>query len=169
MVMNASISPPLRAFRRACSQFTCPASSRMIGVECRWKGELVHENARWQMLTHDPVGESCNRCCLIGLERGDGFLRLRHALVVGIKRDEISERRNRLHGGVLVVFGRRRLPRIRNAFTEQRVGGNGRLVVVTVGGGGVGLHRVGDNFSAFRARRRCAIARAGRRRCKGRC
>jgi len=39
---------------------------------------------------------------------------------------------NRLRGGVLVVFCRCRLSRIRNAFTEQRVGGDGRLVMVTV-------------------------------------
>src|ERR1035441_1441922 len=44
---------------------------------------------------------------LFSLEHGNGFLRLRHALIVGIKRDEISERRNRLHRGVLIVLDRK--------------------------------------------------------------
>ena len=71
------------------------------------------------------------------------------SLVAGKQRHEISKRRNRLRGGVLVVFSRCRLSRIRNAFPEQRVGGDGRLVVVTVGGSCVGLYRVRLIFLLF--------------------
>jgi hypothetical protein len=52
---------------------------------------------------------------LFGLEHRYGFLRLRPAPVVGKKRDEISERRNRLRGGVLIVFGRYETPSRNNA------------------------------------------------------
>ena len=78
---------------------------------------------------------------LLGLERGHGLFRVRHALVVGEKRLKIRVGRDGFAGHALVIFGSGGLFLIRHSLPVKRVGSDVRLVEVEVGGGFVSLHR----------------------------
>src|SRR5262245_41760786 len=82
---------------------------------------VIDQGASPLTMSFVVAGNVVAAACLLGLERVDFLLRERHALVLGMQRDEVGKIGNRLGSDTLIVIGLFGLLEVGIAHAEQGV------------------------------------------------